>query len=61
MLVRPLASCSHVSLKQKKFSLSEKFVGEMCGFYAGGDWYKVPLDGGLASRVFAICFVDSEI
>ena len=59
MLVRHLASCSHVSLK-KRFSLSEKFVGELCGLHAGGDWYKVPLDGGLASQVFAICFGDGE-
>ena len=30
-------------------------------FVLGGDWYKVlPLDGGLASRVFVTCFGDSE-
>ena len=46
---------------KKRFSLSEKFVGEMCEFCAGGDWYKVPPDGGLASRVSAICFGDSGI
>ena len=58
MLVRTLASCSHVSLK-KRFSLSEKFVREMCGFVEklGATGTRSPLDGGgLASQIFAVCF-----